>query len=130
MPIKSVVSSNVAFNHWFVDIAGPLFPNQKVEYNYCFVACDNNTRWPVAFALRSINIVECLLKMWSAFGVSQFVSMDYAAYNTSKLTTLLMEKMGCSPIFITPGHSCGEGLPCGEGHKCIDCLLSIHMLLP
>ena len=43
--------------------------------------------------------------MWSTFGVSQFVSMDNASYNTSKFTTLLMEKMGCSPIFITPGHS-------------------------
>jgi hypothetical protein len=113
VPIKSIERSHVAFNHWFVDIAGPLFPNQKVEYNYCFVACDNNTRWPVAFALRSVNsksIVECLLKMWSTFGVSQFVSMDNAAYNTSKLTTLLMEKMGCSPIFITPGHSSGNSL--------------------
>ena len=113
VPIKSIERSNVAFNHWFVDIAGPLFPNQKVEYNYCFVACDNNTRWPVAFALRSVNsksIVECLLKVWSTFGVSQFISMDNAAYNTSKLTTLLMEKMGCSPIFITPGHSAGNSL--------------------
>ena len=113
VPIKSIERSNVAFNHWFVDIAGPLFPNQKVEYNYCFVACDNNTRWPVAFALRPVtskSIVECLLKMWSIFGVSQFVSMDNAAYNTSKLTTLLMEKMGCSPIFITPGHSSGNSL--------------------
>lgn len=113
VPIKSIERSNIAFNHWFVDIAGPLFPNQKVEYNYCFVACDNNTRWPVAFALRSVNsksIVECLLKIWSMFGVSQFVSMDNAAYNTSKLTTLLMDKMGCSPIFITPGHSAGNSL--------------------
>jgi len=50
------------------------------------------------------------LKMWSTFGVSQFVSMDNAAYNTSKLTTLLMEKMGCSPIFITPGHSADNSL--------------------
>jgi hypothetical protein len=67
-----------------------------VEFNYCFVACDNNSRWPVAFVLRLINfksIVECLFKMWSTFGVSQFVSMDNAVYNTSKLTTLLMEKM-------------------------------------
>jgi hypothetical protein len=114
VPIKSIERSNKVFNHWFVDIAGPLFPNQKVEYNhYCFVACDNNTRWPVAFALRSVNsksIVECLLKMWSTFGVSQFVSMDNAAYNTSKLTTLLMEKMGCSPIFNTSGHSSGNSL--------------------
>jgi Integrase zinc binding domain len=111
--IKGIERSNVAFNHWFVDIAGPLFPNQKVKYHYCFVACDNNTRWPVAFALRSVNsksIVEYLFKMWSTFGMSQFVSMDNAAYSTSKLTKLLLEKMGCSPIFITSGHSSGNSL--------------------
>ena len=99
MPIKSIERS-------YVDNAGPLFPSQKVEYNYCFVGCDNKTRWPVAFALRSVNstsIVECLLKMWSTIGVSQFVSMDNAAYNTSKFTKLLIEKMGYSPIFTTPG---------------------------
>ena len=43
VPIKSIERSNVAFNHWFVDIAGPLFPNQKVVFNYCFVACGTNT---------------------------------------------------------------------------------------
>jgi hypothetical protein len=76
-------------------------------------ACCDNTRWPVAFALRSVtakNICDCLMKVWMTFGVSQFVSMDNAAYNTSKLTKILMENMGCSPIFITPGHSAGNTL--------------------
>ena len=88
-PIRSIERSNSAFQHWWRDIAGPLFPNQKVEYNYCCVACENNTRWPVAIALRSFtakSICECLMKVWMIFGVSRFVSMDNAAYNTSKLT--------------------------------------------
>lgn len=113
VPIKSIERSSIAFNHWWIDVAGPLFPNQKVEFNYCMVACDNNTRWPAAFALRSVNaksICDCLLKLWSIFGVSNFVTMDNAAYNTSKLTTMLLAKMGCSPIFITPGHSSGNTL--------------------
>jgi hypothetical protein len=32
-PIRSIERSNRAFQHWWCDIAGPLFPNQKVEYN-------------------------------------------------------------------------------------------------
>jgi len=50
-PIRSIERSSRAFLHWWCDTADPLFPNQKVDYNYCFVACDNNTRWPVTFAL-------------------------------------------------------------------------------
>ena len=113
VPIKSIERNDEAFNHWWIDVAGPLFPNQKVEYNYFLVACDNQTRWPAAFCLRSVtakSICDCLIKLWSMFGVSQFVSMDNAAYNTAQLTKVLMDKMGCSPIFITPGHSSGNSL--------------------
>ena len=40
VPIKNVERGSTPFNHWWCDVAGPLFPNQRVEYNYCFVACD------------------------------------------------------------------------------------------
>ena len=108
VPIKSIERDDEAFNHWWIDVAGPLFPNQKVEYNYFLVACDNQTRFPAAFCLKSVtakSICDCLIKLWSVFGVSQFVSMDNAAYNTAHLTKIFMDKMGCSPIFITPGLS-------------------------
>ena len=87
MPIKPILRDEVNFNHWMCDIAGPLFPNQNKAYNYCFVACDSKTRWPAAFALRSVNaqtICDCLLKLCSLFVVSQFVSLDNAAYNSAK----------------------------------------------
>ena len=38
------------------------------------------------------------------FGVSQFVSLDNGSCNTAKLTRLLMEKLGCSPIFMVWSH--------------------------
>jgi hypothetical protein len=112
-PIVPIPRAEKSFNHWFCDVLGPLFPNVKVEYNYCFVACDSYTRWPAAFPLRAVTakgICECLLKLWSTFGVSQFVSLDNASCNTAQLTRLLMEKLGCSPIFITPTHSQANGL--------------------
>jgi hypothetical protein len=42
--------------------------------------------------------------------VSQFVSMNNAAYNTAKLTQTMMKLMGSSTIFITPHHSDGNGI--------------------
>ena len=113
VPIKPIERDDVSFNHWMCDFAGPFWPNQNKSHNYCFVACDSKTRWPAAFALRTVNaqtICDCLLKLWSVFGVSQFVSFDNATYNTSKLTQTLMKLMGSSPIFITPHHSQGNAI--------------------
>jgi hypothetical protein len=113
VPTKPIPRDDTSFNHWMCDVTGPFWPNQTKAYNYCFVACDSKTRWPAAFALRTVNaqtICECLLKLWSVFGVSQFVSMDNAAYNTAKLTQTLMKLMGSSPIFITPHHSEGNAI--------------------
>ena len=60
-----------------------MFPNQRVEYNYCFVTCDAYSRWPIAIALLSVNartiiLCDCLMKIWMTPGVSQFVTMDNA----------------------------------------------------
>jgi Integrase core domain len=111
VPITPIPRDQINFNHWFCDILGPLFPNQRVDYNYCFVCCDSNTRFPFCFPLREVtakNVCDCLLKLWMTFGVSQFVSLDNGSCNTDELTRMLMEKLGCSPIFITPTHSQGN----------------------
>jgi hypothetical protein len=86
---------------------GYLFANEKVKFN-CFVGCDSETRFPVAYPLRGVtvkNVCDCQLKIWMLFGVSQFVTLDNASCNTVHVTKLLMEKLGCSPTFITPTHS-------------------------
>lgn len=83
-----------SFNHWHVDAAGPFLPNQKLDKNFCLVAVDANTRFPMAFPLRCVtakSVCDCLLKLWSLLGVSQFITMDNATCNTATLTKLLME---------------------------------------
>jgi hypothetical protein len=113
VPITPIERDVRSFNHWSCDVLGPLFPNQKVEYNYCFVACDSHTRWPSAYRLRAVtakSICNCLLKLWTTFGVSQFVTLDNASSHTAQLTRFLLEKVGCTPIFITPTHSQANGL--------------------
>jgi len=113
VPIKNVERGSTPFNHWWCEVTDPLFPNQRVKYNCCFVACDAYSRWPIAIALRVVNaqtIYDCSMKIWMTFGSSQFVTMDNASYNTAHLIEILLKKMGCSPIFITPGHSEGNTL--------------------
>ena len=112
VPIQPIPRADEAFMHWWMDVGGPL-SSAKLPYNYFLVLCDSCTRFPVAFALRSVNsrsIADCLLSLWQFVGVPSWVSCDNASYNVSKLMKELMQRMGCSPRFITPGHSQADGL--------------------
>lgn len=114
VPIKNIERSEIPFNHLFCDACGPIGDTNKTGvYRYFFVTCDNLTRYPCAFALKKITaqtVCDCLLKVWSIFGVAQFISLDNAMVHRGKLMQLLLEKVGCSPIFITPRHSAGNSL--------------------
>ena len=112
-PITPIPRNEKSFNHWYIDAMGPIHGSMKADMNYCLLCVDSNTRFPMAFALRALtakNIVDCLIKLWSLFGVSQFITLDNATCHSAKLTRLLMERMGCSPIFITPTNSRGNGI--------------------
>jgi len=57
-----------------MDILGPLFPSQKVEYQYALVLCDSCSRYPVAFALRSVtdkSVCNALLRLFQMTGNRQ-----------------------------------------------------------
>ena len=45
---RGKVASDNPFDSVVMDCIGPLFSNQKVEYNYALVLCDSNTRYPFA----------------------------------------------------------------------------------
>ena len=61
-------------------------------------------------ALTARNVVDCMVKVWQIFGVSQFITLDNAPCHTATLTLLVMERMGSSPIFITPINSRANGI--------------------
>ena len=74
---------------------------------------DSMSRFPVAYALRSVtarSICDCLLNCWSWLGVPSTITCDNASYNVSALTQEVMKRFGCSPRFITVGHSEANGL--------------------
>ena len=112
VPIQPIPRAEVPFSHWFMDVGGPL-SSEKLQYNYFLVMCDSCTRFPVAFALRSVtskSICDCLLSLFQFVGTPTWISCDNASYNVSGLTQELMKRVGCSPRFITPGHSQADGL--------------------
>ena len=41
VPIAPVPCSEVVFDTFVMDCLGPIFPNQKVKFNYCLVLCDS-----------------------------------------------------------------------------------------
>ena len=53
----------VPFDCLVMDCFGPLFSNQKVEYNYALVVCDSNTRYTFAMPLCRLNakVCECIV---------------------------------------------------------------------
>jgi len=55
VPINPIPRNEVAFDCLVMDCLGPLFPSQKLEYNYALVLCDSNTRYPFAYPLRSLS---------------------------------------------------------------------------
>jgi len=112
VPIKPIPRAETPFSHWFMDIGGPL-SSEKLQYNYFLVLCDSYSRFPMAYALRTVTsktIADCLLSLWQIVGCPSWVSCDNATYNVSGLMQELMKRVGCSPRFITPYHSPADGL--------------------
>jgi len=67
VPITPVPCIEKVFDSWVMDCLGPLFPNQKVRYNYCVVLCDRVSRFPVTFCLLSLNakcVCNALLQLF------------------------------------------------------------------
>ena len=105
-PITAIPRAQYAFQEFFVDCAGPLFPNQKTSaYNYFIVLCDSATSFPFVYPLRALtakNIAEALIKTWSLTGVPETIIWDNASPHKSELMRELLKRMGCVPRFSTP----------------------------
>ena len=112
VPISPIPRSEEVFRHWFIDCLGPLFPNQRVQYNYCLIMCDSASRWPAAYPLHSLTsktICEALLKQFAITGIPDVISSDNASNFKGKLTQEFLKRIGCCPRFSTPNHppACG-----------------------
>jgi hypothetical protein len=112
VPISAVPRAQYAFQVFYADCAGPLFPNQKTNaYNYFFAMCDSATSFPFAYPLRTLtakNICDAMLKTFSITGIPEVVILDNASYNRSAVLRETMKKLNCSVRFSTPYHPQGH----------------------
>ena len=74
-----------------MDCLGPIFPNQKVKFNYCLVLCDRVSRFPMAYALQSLtakNVCNALMQMFQITGIPSVIQSDCGSNFTSQLTNI------------------------------------------
>ena len=113
IPIAPVPCNEKVFDCWVMDCLGPLFPNQKVKYNYCLVLCDRVSRFPVAFCLPSLSakcVCNALLQLFQITGIPAVIQSDCGTNFTSQLTRTFLQMLGCSPRFNVPGRPQQSGL--------------------
>ena len=78
VPIQPIPRAETPFSHWFMDIGGPL-SSEKLQYNYFLVLCDSYSRFPMAYALRTVTsktTADCLLSLWQIVGCPSWVSSE------------------------------------------------------
>lgn len=113
IPIAPVPNNEKVFDSWVMDCMGPLFPNQKVKYNYCLVLCDRVSRFPVAFCLPSLSakcVCNALLQLFHMTGIPAVIQSDCGSNFTSQLTRTFLQVLGCTPRFNVPGRPQQSGL--------------------
>jgi len=106
-------NTEVPFDCLVMDCLDPLFHSQKVEFNYALVICDNNTRYPFAFPLRSLsakNVCNALLQLFQITGIPSTIRSHCGSNFTSSLTTTFLKLLGCTSSFNVPHRPQQSGL--------------------
>lgn len=101
------------FDKWQVDAVGPLKVTSR-GYKYIITAVESLTNFSVTRAVRELNsitLANFLIKdIFLRFSVPKFIQFDNATVNKSKLIDELLDRVNCTPQFITPyqHHSSGK----------------------
>ena len=100
------------FQRIAMDIVGPL-PRSRLGNKYILVVCDYATRYPEAFALKSVDaehVAEALVTMFAKVGVRKEILTDQGTNFTSRLLAGLYELLGVKAIKTSPYHPQTDGL--------------------
>ena len=92
-----------------MDIVGPL-PKSCSGKQYVMVLCDYATRWPEAVPMKSVDVAEELVTVFSRVGIPKEILMDQGSNFTSHLLTELYRLLQVHPIRTTPYHPQTDGL--------------------
>jgi len=113
VPISPIPINDSIFECWTMDLVGPICPSQKIEYQYALVLCDSCSRYPVAFALRSItakSVCNALLQLFQVTGIPSVIKSDCGRQFCSESTRQFIALLGCSARFNVPGRPQQSGL--------------------
>jgi len=125
VPIAPITPVNLPFQVMNMDCIGTIEPSSAQGHRYCLCIVDNCTRWPVVYALHLLSakaVCEALLDLFSNVGVPSKIISDNGTNFTSQLTQELLQRLGCSPTFTTPGHPQASGLVERFNKTCKDML--------
>ena len=96
---RSPVPSSM-FQHFHVDIVGPLPPSR--DYTYLFTIIDRFTHWPKAIPMADCTTETCNQAGWIArFGVPVSITSDRGRHFISELWKDLLHLLGIKPIHTT-----------------------------
>jgi len=125
VPITPVTRADVPFQVLNMDCIGPLDPPSAQGHKYCLCIVDNCTRWPSVYMLKSLTakaVCEALIDLFALVGVPKVIISDRGTNFTSQLTQQMLNILGCSPRFNTPGHPEASGMVERFNRTCKDML--------
>src|SRR5207244_5792236 len=103
VPITPVIRADVAFDHVYVDLIGPLQPASSKNHKYILCLVDSCTRWSEAIPLKTLTAVEtadALISIFTRIGIPRILVSDNATNFISALSAELYRRLG-----IEIGHS-------------------------
>ena len=107
MPVLDEPFSRIA-----MDIVGPL-PRSSQGNRYILVVCDYATRYPEAFALKSIDaetVADSLIQLFSRIGIPKEILTDQGSNFMSRLLSSMYERLGIQALRTSPYHPQTDGL--------------------
>ena len=107
MPVLDESFSRIA-----MDIVGPL-PRSSQGNRYILVVCDYATRYPEAFALKSIDaetVADSLIRLFSRIGIPKEILTDQGSNFMSRLLSSMYERLGIQALRTSPYHLQTDGL--------------------
>ena len=94
-----------------VDFKGPL-PKTAAGYRYLFIAVDEYSRFPFAYACKdmtSSTVIDCLSKLFSLFGCPSYVHSDnQSSFISAEIKNFLVAR-GIASSHSSPYHPKGNG---------------------
>ncbi|KAI4897040.1 hypothetical protein NFI96_014401, partial [Prochilodus magdalenae] len=112
VPMVNMPIIDVPFSRIAMDVVGPL-PRTKNGNRYILVVCDYATKYPEAFALKTVKtrqIVNALVQLISRVGIPREILTDQGTNFTSKQIKAVYNLLGIKAIHTTPYHPQTDGL--------------------